>query len=222
MRILALDTTSESGSVALQEDGEMVAGASFSSRDGFAHILFGEMASVLREAGWSLTDVDCFAAANGPGSFTGVRVGLTAIKGLAEALQKPVAAVSNLRALAHFGTAARRAVMIDARRGDIYAAVYDQDLRAIVPDVVIKLSDWLKSLDDGAYEFITAAGGPLETALEGTSFRDMVHVTAPQSIAVAVAQCAYLDAKEDALISPLAADANYVRRADAELHWRDR
>ncbi len=69
--------------------------------------------------------VDCFAAASGPGSFTGVRVGLACVKGLAEALGKPAVAVSNLRAIASFGTAPWRAVVLDARRGEIYGAVYD-------------------------------------------------------------------------------------------------
>ena len=72
--------------------------------------------------------MDCFAAASGPGSFTGVRVGLAAVKGLAEAAGKRVVAVSNLRALAFFGSAPLRATVIDARRGEVYAALYNSRL----------------------------------------------------------------------------------------------
>ena len=70
-----------------------------------------------------LEEIDCFAAASGPGSFTGVRVGLAAVKGLAEALGKPAVGISNLRALSLFGKAALRAVVLDARRGEVYGAV---------------------------------------------------------------------------------------------------
>lgn len=222
MKILALDTTGEFGSIALEDQGALVAEAHLHSADGFAHVIFHEIDSLLSRVGWKVAGIDCFAAASGPGSFTGVRVGLAAVKGLAEALGKPVAAVSKLRALAHFGSAERRVVMIDARRGEIYAAVYDSALRPIVSDTITKLSAWLRSLDSGAYEFITLAGDGLEASLAGTPFAEMKYTGAPRSIAPAVAFCARLDALNGNLVSPLVADANYVRRSDAELFWKDR
>jgi tRNA threonylcarbamoyladenosine biosynthesis protein TsaB len=222
MKILALDTTGEFGSIALWEDNATVAEVVLHSRDGFAHIVFGEMESLLCKAAWTVNEIDCFAAAGGPGSFTGIRVGLTAIKGLAEAAQKPVAAISNLRALAVFGTEPRRSVMLDARRGDIYAAVYDAELRTIVPDVVIGLPAWLNSLDDGDYEFISATGDGLGNALLETRFGVMRYIAAPRSLASAIAHCAQRDARDGTTVPSLAADANYVRRSDAELYWKDR
>ncbi|HXE14176.1 MAG TPA: tRNA (adenosine(37)-N6)-threonylcarbamoyltransferase complex dimerization subunit type 1 TsaB [Bryobacteraceae bacterium] len=222
MKILALDTTGEFGSIALEQDGALIAEAHLHSPDGFAHLIFNEIDRLLARADWKIADIDCFAAASGPGSFTGVRVGMTAVKGLAEALGKPVAAVSKLRALAQFGSAERRVVMIDARRGEIYAAVYNSTLCAIVPDAITKLPAWLHSLDAGDYEFITLAGDGIEGALAGTAFTEMKHTSAPRSIASAVAFCAHLDALDGNLVSPLVADANYVRRSDAELLWKDR
>ena len=71
-----------------------------------------------------LADIDLFAGASGPGGFTGVRIGLAAVKGLGEVMGKPVVAVSNLLALSQYGSAALRATVIDARRGEVFAALY--------------------------------------------------------------------------------------------------
>jgi len=127
-RILALDTTHEYGSLALAEGGQVVAEALLHSNEGFSRVLFGELRGLLERSGWELADIDCFAAAAGPGSFTGVRVGLAAAKGLSEALGKPVVAVSNLQALAWYGEAALRAAVVDARREQVYGALYTAEL----------------------------------------------------------------------------------------------
>jgi len=127
-RILSLDTTNEYGSLALAGDGQVVAEVLLHSKEGFSGVLFDQLRGLLERSGWKLEEIDCFAAAAGPGSFTGVRVGLAAVKGLAEALGKRVVAVSNLEAVAWFGEAALRAAVVDARRGQIYGAVYTAEL----------------------------------------------------------------------------------------------
>jgi len=222
MTILALDTTGEFGSIALVRNGELLAEAHLHSPEGFAHVLYGELATVLQRSGCKLEEIDCFAAASGPGSFTGVRVGLTAIKGLAEASERPVAAISNLRALAASGSEDRRAVLLDARRGDVYAAVYDGDLQIVEPEVVLNLPAWLGGLGEPRYEFITLAGSPFESAVAGTRFAAMMWTEVSRFLAAPVARCAEKDAAEGKLISAIAADANYVRSSDAELFWRDK
>ena len=199
MTILALDTTSESGSLAIRSNGQTVAQLAIHSPEGFAHLLFGAIGQILRNAGLELNDIDCFAAASGPGSFTGVRVGLSAVKGLAEATGKQALGVSNLRAVSSFGKKPLRAVVIDARRGEVYAAVYDSDLNLLVPESVSKLEQWRASLPPADYEFVQA----------------------PQSLAAAVAFCAEMDLLAGKAADPAALDANYVRRSDAELFWKD-
>ncbi len=158
-----------------------------------------------------MAEIDCFAAACGPGSFTGVRIGLSAVKGLAEATGKPAVGVSNLRAMSSFGNLPLRAVVLDARRGEVYAAVYNSDLQPVVPEAVLKFSAWLESLHEPAYEFIGSVN------LEGTRFAAMPHLEAPRSLAAAVAYCA----ERSQWLDPAALDANYVRRSDAELFWKD-
>jgi tRNA threonylcarbamoyladenosine biosynthesis protein TsaB len=213
--ILALDTTSEFGSVALRTNGEAVAELALHSAEGFAHLLFPAIDKLLAHADVRLGDIDCFAAASGPGSFTGVRVGLAAVKGLAEAMNKPAIGVSNLRALASFGNLPFRAVVLDARRGQVYAAVYDSELAPVLSEVVLEFSVWLDSLRAPEYEFI--AGAKLRTQLKGTRFESMLFMEAPRSLAPAVAYCAERLPGSD----PAVLDANYVRRSDAELFWKD-
>jgi tRNA threonylcarbamoyladenosine biosynthesis protein TsaB len=218
---LALDTTTEFGSVALRTDGKLVGERHVHSSDGFAHVIFQQIEALLAESSQSVPEIDCFAAGAGPGSFTGVRVGLTAAKGLAEAWKKPVAAVSSLRALAAFGDSERRAVVLDARRGEVYAAVYDAELNLLEPEIVLKFSEWLHGLTADNYEFITATSAPFKSMSTGTRFAEMRWTEAPRSVASAVALCAELDAATGKLVDPVAADANYVRRSDAELLWKE-
>src|SRR5579884_3647985 len=109
------------------------------SPEGFAHILYEHVARLLERNGLRPSDVACFAAAAGPGSFTGVRVGLAAAKGLADATGRPAVGISNLRALAGFGSHPVRATLLDARRGQVYAALYDAALRPVLPEVVTAL-----------------------------------------------------------------------------------
>jgi len=219
--ILAIDTTSEFGSLAIRAGGRLLAERQLHSPEGFGHILFGELEQLLAHASVTLREIDCFAAAAGPGSFTGVRVGLTAAKGLAEVQHKPVAAVSNLCALATFGSAPKRVVLLDARRGEVYAAVYGADLNLIQDETVEKLPSWLGRLPDERYEFITPAGSPFRDALKGTPFAEMPWTEASRSLAGAVALCAEKDLAAGLTVDALVADANYVRRSDAELLWKD-
>jgi tRNA threonylcarbamoyladenosine biosynthesis protein TsaB len=135
--ILGIDTTSNMASVALRRDGVNVAEEVLDTTDGHAQWIYQMIERVLEKAGITLYQVDCFASAAGPGSFTGVRICLAAAKGLAEATGKPAAGISTLRALASFGTGDERHPVINARRGQVYTAVYDSRLELVSPEVLI-------------------------------------------------------------------------------------
>ena len=200
--ILSIDTTSEFGSIALTAGNALVEEIALHAPEGFGHVLFEHLARLLENNRAAVHQMDCFAAASGPGSFTGVRVGLAAAKGLAEASGKRVVAVSNLRALAWFGTAPLRAAIIDARRGEIYAAVYNSRLEPVMPEVVIKYDDWLPSLPAADCELIST-------------------IAAPRTLAAAIGRIAWEDFSAGRSSHPAAIDANYVRRSDAELFWKE-
>jgi tRNA threonylcarbamoyladenosine biosynthesis protein TsaB len=183
------------------------------SAGGYSHILFDAIARLLARHGLGLRDIDCFASAAGPGSFTGVRVGLTAIKGLAEANQRQAVAVSNLEALAFFGSRTLRAPVLDARRGEVYGAVYDAELHVVQEEVVMRFDGWIAGLPQGEIEVVTTG-----FALPAQPYPN---ISAPRALAGAIAQIAARRFSEGLGLDPAEIDANYVRRSDAELLWRD-
>lgn len=215
LTVLAIDTTSEFGSIALVRGDHIIEETPLHSADGFAHVLFQAVERLLSAHGIELGAVDGFAGAAGPGSFTGVRVGLTAVKGLAEATGRPVVAVSNLQALAWFGSRALRAPVIDARRGAVYGAVYDDSLTLVQEETVSPFQTWHDGLPGGDLEILTN-GFPLSE--EGLS-RPVVH--APRWLAGAVGRIAAARLAAGAGQDPAEIDANYVRRSDAEMAWID-
>ena len=149
--ILAIDTTGDPGSIALISETGVVEEAELGSAGRLRGLCFSARSkTLLARAGVAVTEISAFASASGPGSFTGVRIGLTAVKGLAEATGSPAITVSNLQALAYFGTCPMRAVLIDARRGEIYGAVYSAALEPVQQEVVMKFDAWLASLPEGA------------------------------------------------------------------------
>lgn len=209
-RIVAIDTTSEFGSLALVENGRVVEEMLLHSPDGFAHILFPQLVRLMDRHGWRFGEVTGYAAGAGPGSFTGVRVGLTAAKGLAETAGLRAAAISNLEAMAAFGSSELRAPFFDARRGEIYAALYNSKLEAVRPERAQPLPEWLASLPREA-ELLTPDAEPFAGALGAWPVTQT-----PRALAGAIGRLA-----ETRLQDPILIDANYVRRSDAELHWKD-
>lgn len=208
-----MDTTAEYGSIALVRDGVVVEEVPMHSPEGFGQILFGHIQQLLDRHGLRVMDVDCFASATGPGSFTGVRIGLAAAKGLGESAGKRVAGVSNLRAIAYYGESSKRAVFLDARRGEIYGAVYDADLRIVQDEVVTPFPKWIEGLPADCEEFISPAIQLFSGVLAGRFLRGC-----PRALAGAIGVIA---SRGDELVDPAALDANYVRRSDAELLWKE-
>jgi tRNA threonylcarbamoyladenosine biosynthesis protein TsaB len=215
IRVLAVDTTSEFGSIALVEAERVIEEAPLHSCDGLAHIVFGQIERLLERHRISLDELDCFASASGPGSFTGVRVGLTAVKGLAEATGRRVVAVSNLQALAWFGTRGLRATVLDARRGDVYGAVYDAALQPVRDEVVMKFPAWLAGLPQGDLEVVTG-GFAVPPGLVNIPVME-----APRALAAAIGRIALARFTVGLARDPAEIDANYVRRSDAELMWKE-
>lgn len=218
--ILAIDTTSEFGSLALVDASGVVAEMPMHSPDGFSHVLYGYLTSLLDDHGLTLADITGFASAAGPGSFTGVRVGLAAVKGLAEATGKRAIAVSNLQALAAFGELPLRATLLDARRGDIFGAVYNSSLEIVQPEVVMKFEAWLESLP-GEVEFVSTEMDRFEASFADTRFATASRRNAPRILAGAIGRIAWQRLQQGETGDPALINANYVRRSDAELFWTE-
>ncbi len=214
MTLLAVDTTSEFGSLALADGSRIIETVSLHSAEGYGHVIFQQIQALLDRHSVKLADIDGYAAASGPGSFTGVRIGLTAVKGLAEAHGKRVVPVSNLLALAYAGSGPLRAPLIDARRGEVYAAVYNEVLELVAPEIVAPLPRFLEMLAGRAVTFVATDFTPFGSDLAP-------RVTVPRELAAPIAAIAARAFTDGHALLPEQVDANYVRRSDAELKWKE-
>jgi tRNA threonylcarbamoyladenosine biosynthesis protein TsaB len=246
MLILSADTSGKNGSIALvrcsehaPESLELVAleGGTFSAQ------LIPQIAGLLSKHALNKTDIDAFAVASGPGSFTGLRVGLAAIKALAEILQKPIAALSLLEVIAfdlhsaacdsHTNQAAgvppladfarsgkQFLIALDAGRNEAYVGEYDTG--SAVP---LCISESLLTFDElvaRANQLQAAVYTPDETLIAAVSSRaahsspiNVVRVARPN--AVSIARLGYKKILAGQTVSPVELDATYIRRADAEI-----
>ena len=218
MLLLAADTSGKNGSIALarvspgQNDIEIVeavplAGGTFSAQ------LVPQISALLEKHGYRKSDLAGFAVVSGPGSFTGLRVGLAAIKALAEILRKPICSVSLLEAVASSGaTRGRVLAALDAGRGEVYAGDYLAEAAAHMH------SERLLSRE----EFITESKGKTvitpDPALAEIARAAGIHVEQiryPDGRVIARLGWSKLERGET--VSPEALDANYIRRSDAEI-----
>lgn len=141
MRLLALDTATETCGIAFLVDGHMKVELNLSHGQTHAKHLMSGVEAVLNMAGVPLNDVDAFAVTRGPGSFTGLRIGISTIKGLALAMGKPVVGISSLEVLAFQAESSQEWIcpMIDARRREVYWSLYQRregELEQIEPEQV--------------------------------------------------------------------------------------
>lgn len=224
MILLAVDTSGKDGSIAVARAPENVRetseltilevvpleGGTFSAQ------LVPQIASLLAKHGLSKNDIAAFAVASGPGSFTGLRVGLAAIKALAEILGKTIATVSRLEALAR--SARIRGTVIaalDAGRGEVYTGIYD------VEDAAHMQSERLLT---NAELFAEAAGGVIVTSdsklaeTARASGLRVEQVAMPRSDAIA--RLGWEKIQKGETVSPEDLEANYIRRSDAEIFAR--
>ena len=129
MNILAVDTAAVTASTAVMKDGLIAGQVSFTGGLTHSQTIMPMVDYVLKGAGLTAADIDLFAVSNGPGSFTGLRIGVGTVKGLAYACGKNCAGVSTLKALAHNIAPTNRLIVpiMDARRNQVYTAAYRYD-----------------------------------------------------------------------------------------------
>ena len=133
MRILSVDTSSAACSIVLSGDGKLEGEVNVESEETHSVRLLPGINALLRSCGCTIKDVDAFAIVCGPGSFTGVRIGLTTIKGLAESLGKPTIPVTAFEAWAEKFPEQQGILVpvIDARRGEVYASVFSRNAESL-------------------------------------------------------------------------------------------
>jgi tRNA threonylcarbamoyladenosine biosynthesis protein TsaB len=200
--------------------------------------MFRELEFLLGELSLRMEEFELFAVAAGPGSFTGLRVGLAAVKGWAEVYRKPIAAVSALEAVAVQGRSGAVLVVpvLDARRGQLYFGLYrrasdgapsESRLTLDGEEYVMTPAEFFGALRERARGAEFAIVTPQPELFSGVASQNEIAALSggvePASAVLApfIGQLGFRQAQRGALADPLTLDANYVRRTDAELHWKE-
>jgi tRNA threonylcarbamoyladenosine biosynthesis protein TsaB len=214
MLLLATDTSGKHGSIALAKgnaDGycqilEVVplSGGTFSAQ------LVPQIAAMLAKHGFNKSQLDAFAVASGPGSFTGLRVGLAAIKGLAEVLGKPIATVSLLAAVAAMAQSEDKVTAaLDAGRGEVFTAQVEPSGKN--EEKLLSGEEFLSAATGGTV--VTPDSGIAELARDAGLAVEVIE--RPDSAMIARLGWGKIRAGETVSADEL--DANYLRRSDAEI-----
>ena len=220
MLVLAIDTSGKDGSIALaraagRESDELeiiqvvpLTGGTFSAQ------LVPQISALLESHGFTKLDLGAIAVGSGPGSFTGLRIGLAAVKALAEALNKPIAAVSLLEVCVFISSAEGKIMAaLDAGRSDVYVGEYEvarpatqarQEHMVTRSEFLALAKTWKVVTPDSALAEAASAAG--------------LHVTKLSPISAAdVARLGWRKIQSGATVTPEQLEANYIRRTDAEM-----
>ena len=146
MRLLSIDTSTRGCSVAIHNDGELLAAYELFTDKSSSAMLTTLIQNAVKDSGYTLNDLDAIVVAKGPGSYTGLRVGVSTAKGICYAIDKPLIAVNTLEAMfvqvkGYFGANILFCPMIDARRMEVYAAVFDSSGLIVEPTKAIILQE---------------------------------------------------------------------------------
>jgi len=239
MLALAVDTSTKLGSVAVLRDGGLLGVRVTASGAPHASGLFNDLQVLLDQLRIHIKVFDLFAVAAGPGSFTGLRVGLTAVKAWAEALKRPIVAASSLEAIAiqaeglpDVPADALTVAVQDARRGQVFGCVYQQSgdsrhaLQPLSEEVLLSADEFLELAEElvGQRQSIIVSPAPevVQSAIRGSAFERARVETVSGVLAPFIGKLGYARALRGEVIDALHLDANYVRRTDAEVKWTDR
>jgi len=246
---LAVDTTSPGGSAAVLRDERVIGNVSTWTEETYSSRIFRQVEFLLEELALGLGQVDLFAVSSGPGSFTGLRVGLAAVKAWAEVYDKPVVGISALEAIAAQSRASTSILIpgFDARRGEVYFGFYRREGNMAAPVLtlegehsVMAPADFLKEvrarLGDTRFTIVTPTPEALAAVLgqrngvpEAPEADEAIAVelqvqleveVVPNILAPLVGLLAARRARGGITSNSLTLDAHYVRRTDAELKWK--
>lgn len=220
MLLLVTDTSGKNGTVALARAGENdlhdaevidvvpLAGGMFSAQ------LVPQIASLLQKQGLNKSDLEGFIVVSGPGSFTGLRVGLAAVKALAEILQKPIVAVSLLEIVATASRAQGKVVAaLDGGRREVFFGAYElagESVR-VLREELLSQADFVSAARDSTVVAADAALAPIA----GEAGFAVVEVETPN--AQVIARFGWKKLQAGKTVSPEQLEANYMRRSDAEM-----
>jgi tRNA threonylcarbamoyladenosine biosynthesis protein TsaB len=244
MLILAIDTSTRTGSAALLRDQNIIAETSGTAETASSARFFHDLSLLHSKTKFRMDQVDVFAVSSGPGLFSGLRVGLAAVKAFAEVYSKPIAAISSLEAIAVQSVALTNlrapsvgpqsiviAPFLDARRGQVFGSVYQfgtgnrapldriRDDSLLSPDEFLEMAKETSTL--GQCVLVSPTPALLPSALVQRVFPGATIEAVSPILAPFIGRLGFECASRGDLVDALRLDANYVRRSDAEAAWKD-
>ena len=224
MKVLCVDTSSTAGSVVLAEDSKILGEVNLNSSLTHTSRLLTSIQHILNHVGLTLNSIDGFSVICGPGSFTGVRIGLATVKGLAEILSKPILAVTTFEAWAQKAFKWRGTVvpLIDARRNEVYARVFERNDNCLIqrkPDWVGSPEKFLQTLDSKSILFLGDGAEKYDELIrsEGLSSWEI----AETDLYLGRSLVSIVNSKEysQKWSQPEEIFTYYLRKSDAEMKW---
>lgn len=225
MKVLAIDAAGKSLSVALAEEDKLVASATLNVGLTHSQRLLPLVQALLESAAIAMSEIDMIAVVNGPGSFTGLRIGIATAKGLAEGCGVPLLTVSTMEAEAYAvrGMGAYICPMSDARRNEVYTAVYDEAGAEIIPPMAVspeELAGRLNELAEGKSGMrfmLVGDAAELYVGRMRESVAAEVLIAPPERRLYGAAGCAFLAlSRAEQAGTPEQAQAFYLRLSEAE------
>jgi tRNA threonylcarbamoyladenosine biosynthesis protein TsaB len=231
MIVLGVDSCDSRGSVAVVRDEDVLASEGLPNGEEYSTWLIPACSRCLASGGLTLGHADAYAVATGPGSFTGLRVGLTTVKAWSEVFHKPILAISRLETIASQvpGDDPFRAAFVDARRGQLFGALYRQEaaaLQRVEDEMVLPPENFVEWVQEKAGSSRVAWASldsellePIQLWKRRCHDGDSLHRVSPP-LAPIIARIGIARLQAGQTTDSLHLDANYVRRSDAEIYWK--
>lgn len=226
MKILAIDTTSDIASAAVIEDGQLLGEYSVKNKKTHSQKIMVMIQTLLDALEIDIKDISLFAAAKGPGSFTGVRIGVATIKGLAHACSKNVVGISTLEGLAYNLPFCEHIIIpvMDARQNRVYAASYiwDDSLKELSEPEAMTIEECLEECGELLDVVFVGDGAAAHKDLIIQKLGAKAHfapANANEQRASSIACCAYDKYCKDELMSYLELKPEYLKKSQAEMNY---
>lgn len=227
MKILAIDTTTDICSVAICEYTNLIAQMTINTGNKHSQTLLPSVEQILKIAELSLDSIDAYACSTGPGSFTGVRIGVSTVKGLAYGRQKPCISVSSLEALAYnlLGNDGIASPVINARRGHVYNALFrscDGGMERLCPDRILSISELDCELEGKSGVVLCGDGTDITKAGLKSACVKVASEQLKFQNAYSVALCALKKYESGDIMTDVSISPVYLRPSQAERERQER
>lgn len=227
MKLLGIETSTRTGSVAIIEGEEIIAEYTLNIQETHTSRLMPALDHILKEAHLTIHQMDAIAVSLGPGSFTGLRIGVATAKGLCLALRKPLVGIPTLDAFAHNICCTSHIIcpLLDARKGEVYAALYryrapiaGHELQKLTSELVLPLDELLSKINNSAVflgDALDKYRNLIERNLREDAFFAPPYLNLPRAANVAVLGLEKLKSGEETDLQNI--EPLYVRRPEAEV-----